>query len=280
MTGGGESLRARVRARSGDAGFSLADHATDDKLGLKRPEVERELEGDFGERLAGLQERLWAEGRRSLLVILQAMDCGGKDGTITHVIGLVNPQGVTIKSFKAPTPSERRHDFLWRIRKALPAPGWIGIHNRSHYEDVLFPVVHGELDPATVALRYGQINAFEQELMDAGTTVVKFFLHISREEQRERLLERLRDPDKRWKFNPRDLAERERWDAYQAAYAAAIGACSTDTAPWYVVPADRKWVRNWVVAHVLEEVLTDLHPEYPKADFDVAEYERRLRGQP
>lgn len=213
--------------------------------------------------LGELQTRLWAEGSRSLLVVLQAMDAGGKDGTIRKVFTGVNPQGVRVTSFKAPTADELARDFLWRVHARVPAHGEIGVFNRSHYEDVLIVRVD-ELVPESVwRPRYDHIRAFEENLAAGGTTVVKLFLHISPEEQAERLQARLDDPTKRWKFEAADLAVRERWDDYQAAYAEAIAATSTDAAPWYVIPANRKWYRNWAVLNVLLATLGGMDPQFP-----------------
>ncbi|MGQ0837862.1 PPK2 family polyphosphate kinase [Actinokineospora sp.] len=229
---------------------------------------------DIGARLAATQEALWAEGvfgggSRGVLLVLQGMDTSGKGGTIKHVCGLVNPQGLRISSFKKPTRAELRHDFLWRIRRQVPTPGLIGVFDRSHYEDVLIARVEELVPAATWEARYDLINEFEAELTARGTTVVKCFLHISPEEQRERLIARLKDPAKQWKYNPGDLAARSKWSHYQEAYAAALDRCSTDAAPWYTVPADRKWYRNWVVANLLLETLTELDPTLPEPDFDV-----------
>ncbi|WP_328851467.1 hypothetical protein OG994_27615 [Micromonospora globbae] len=215
---------------------------------------------------------------RRLLLVLQAMDCGGKDGTIKRVAGAMNPLGLHIRSFGPPTAEELRHDFLWRIRRALPPPGYVGIFNRSHYEDVLVARVEGLVPEATWRARYDEINAFERELAGAGVTLVKVMLHISYAEQGERLLERLDDPRKHWKYNPADVDARSRWDDYQAAYAEALGRCGTDAAPWFVVPADRKWYRDWAVAHLLRETFDTLALGYPAAGFDVARERERLRS--
>ncbi|MFB8265571.1 polyphosphate kinase 2 family protein [Streptomyces sp. NPDC055955] len=237
----------------------------------------------MGERLADLQERLWASGtggdRRRILLILQGMDTSGKGGTVKHVIGLFNPSGCRIKAFKAPTAEERGHTFLWRIMRALPEPGEIGIFDRSQYEDVLAARVRGLVPRRRLGGRYGQINRFEQSLAEDGVTVVKCFLHISYGEQRERLLERLDNPDKHWKFSMGDIEDRALWPAYQEAYEIALERCSTDAAPWYVVPADRKWYRNWAVSKLLLEHLEALDPKYPKADFDVAGAREQLLAQ-
>ncbi|KUN22063.1 phosphate--nucleotide phosphotransferase [Streptomyces antibioticus] len=234
----------------------------------------------MGERLAELQERLWAAStagdRRRVLLILQGMDTSGKGGTVKHVIGLLNPSGCRIKAFKAPTPAELKHPFLWRIRQALPAPGEIGIFDRSHYEDVLIARVRGLAPRSELTRRYARINRFEQSLTGNDVTVIKCFLHLSYDEQRARLLERLDRPDKHWKFNPGDIDERELWPAYQEAYELALRRCATPRAPWYLIPADRKWYRNWAVSRLLLEHLEALDPQYPKADFDVEACRKRL----
>jgi PPK2 family polyphosphate:nucleotide phosphotransferase len=234
----------------------------------------------LGPRLSDLQERLHAEGvsggRRSLLLVLQGMDTAGKGGVVRHVIGQVDPQGCEIASFKAPTKEELAHDFLWRIRKRLPGPGKLGVFDRSHYEDVLVVRVHGLVPRSTWSRRYAAINRFEARLVTDQIRVVKVFLHTSKEEQRQRLLARLDDPTKHWKFNPRDVDERAFWGDYQEAYAAALERCNSDAAPWYRVPADRKWYRNWAVASLLVEQLEDMKLTWPKADFDVEEQRARL----
>ncbi|WP_188132394.1 polyphosphate kinase 2 family protein [Streptomyces boluensis] len=237
----------------------------------------------LGERLAELQERLYAAStggdRRRLLLVLQGMDTSGKGGTVKHVIGLFNPSGCRIKAFKTPTAEELNHPFLWRVIKALPEPGEIGIFDRSHYEDVLIARVRELVPRSQLGRRYGQINRFERTLNDDGVTVVKCFLHISPDAQRDRLLERLDRPDKHWKFNPTDIDERALWPAYQEAYEIALERCSTPVAPWYVIPADRKWYRNWAISKLLLEHLEALDPAYPKADFDVAACRERLLRQ-
>ena len=200
------------------------------------------------EQLRRLQERLYAGSVQALLIVLQAMDTGGKDGTIKHVMSGVNPQGCRVTSFKVPTSTELAHDFLWRVHHEVPPRGIIGIFNRSHYEDVLVTRVHGQITEKVAEQRFVHINNFEKLLAQTGVTVLKFFLHISKNEQRKRLEARLRDPEKQWKFNSGDLEERKLWSKYQAAYETAIAATSTEYAPWYVVPANRKWYRNLVVA--------------------------------
>jgi len=223
-------------------------------------------------------ERLYAEHKRSLLVVLQGMDTSGKDGTITHVVRNFNPQGVMITPFKAPTPEEKRHGFLWRIRRRLPVPGDIGIFNRSHYEDVLIARVHSMAAPAVIERRYDQINDFEKQLVKDGTTVVKFCLDISLVEQRKRLADRLKAPDKQWKFNPHDIEERAYWDDYMSAYGLAITRCSTRWAPWYVIPANDKVYRNWAVTMILAETLQEMSPQYPHPKLDVPRLLRRLKA--
>jgi PPK2 family polyphosphate:nucleotide phosphotransferase len=217
-------------------------------------------------RLEELQEALYAEGRHRLLVVLQAMDAGGKDGVIRSVFDGVNPQGVRVHCFKQPNEVERAHDFLWRIHPQVPGNGEIAIFNRSHYEDVLVARVHGLVPEKVWRARYQHIVAFEQMLVDEGTTILKFFLHISRAEQRRRLQERIDDPSKRWKFNAADLAERSHWVAYQRSYADAIAATTTARAPWFIVPADHNWYRDLVVAEVLVAALDALRIRLPKGD--------------
>jgi PPK2 family polyphosphate:nucleotide phosphotransferase len=217
------------------------------------------------EQLQELQERLYAESERSVLVVLQAMDAGGKDGTIRHVFRGLNPLGVRVASFKAPTDEELDHDFLWRIHRHAPRDGELTVFNRSHYEDVLIARVR-ELVPEDIwRRRYEHIRAFEDLLTDTGTCVVKVMLHISKDEQRDRLQARVDHAKKRWKFNPADLAERARWDSYQAAYEEALRETSTDRAPWYCIPADRKWYRNWAVLRILVETMEEMDPQWPEA---------------
>ena len=217
------------------------------------------------------QTRLWAESSRSLLMVLQAMDAGGKDGTIRKVFTGVNPQGVRVASFKAPTPEELAHDFLWRIHKQVPVHGEMGVFNRSHYEDVLVVRVDSLVPKHVWKERYEQIRAFESTLAASGTTVVKFFLHISKEEQAVRLKERLDDPAKHWKFAAADLEVRKRWDEYQQAYEDAINETSTHAAPWYVIPADRKWYRNWAILQVLLATMHRLDPQFPPEEDGLAD---------
>jgi PPK2 family polyphosphate:nucleotide phosphotransferase len=227
-----------------------------------------------------LQERLFAHGRtgghKRLLLVVQGMDTSGKGGTMRHAVGLMDPQGVRIKAFKAPTPEEKRRGFLWRIKQELPGPGFVGVFDRSHYEDVLIGRVRKLATEATIERRYDSINAFESELADSGCTIVKVMLHISEQEQKERLLERVENPAKYWKYNPADVNERERWPEYQRAYEIALERCNTTNAPWFVVPADRKWYRNWAVTTLLIEHLQTLDLDWPEADFDVEAERKRV----
>jgi PPK2 family polyphosphate:nucleotide phosphotransferase len=208
------------------------------------------------------------------------MDTSGKGGTVRHVVGQCDPSGLHVATFGRPTPEELEHDFLWRIRRQLPAPGKIGVFDRSHYEDVLAARVRGAVDKRTWSRRYRTISAFEAKLAAEGTRVVKCFLHISAEEQRARLLARLDDPTKHWKYNPGDLEDRALWEEYMAAYADALERCSTDVAPWHIVPADRKWYRNWAITQLLIEALEELDLRWPEPDFDLAEEHRRLLAIP
>ena len=261
-------------------GDTLADRATDGVATAPgdRADTEAATQVLLAE-LAGLQERLYAEGvgggSRSLLLLLQGMDTSGKDGSVRRVVGAMNPAGVRITSFKKPTSEELSHDFLWRIDRALPVAGLVGVFNRSQYEDVLVVRVHDLVPESEWSTRYDRINEFEHRIVDAGTHMVKVMLHISKAEQKQRLADRLADPTKHWKYNVGDLKERSFWDGYQAAYQDALARCSTDSAPWYVVPADHKWCRDWLVANLLVTAMRDLNPVYPPADFDVAE-QRRL----
>ncbi|MEO8744332.1 MAG: PPK2 family polyphosphate kinase [Candidatus Dormibacter sp.] len=273
-----KQLRDLLRAEPQDGHVRLVEWDPDSTPGLKHA---RKAVADADKnhaRLFNLQERLFAEGKRSLLIVLQGMDTSGKDGTVTHVIGNLNPQGVQITAFKAPTPEEKRHGFLWRIRKHLPEPGTIGIFNRSHYEDVLIARVHALAEPPVIERRYIAINQFERDLVRARTKVVKFCLHITYDEQRKRLVDRLKDPNKRWKFKENDVDERAYWDDYQSAYSIAITRCSTPWAPWYVIPADNKDYRNWAVTRILIETLEEMNPQYPVPKLDIARLMKRLKG--
>jgi PPK2 family polyphosphate:nucleotide phosphotransferase len=272
-----KQVRDLVRASPSDGRFRMADVDPDSTPGLKRQKrALMDLEA-HRKALFDLQERLFAEHKRSVLIVLQGMDGSGKDGTITHVIGDLNPQGVLITPFKAPTPQERRHSFLWRIRKRLPAAGQIGIFNRSHYEDVLIARVHNLAEPPIIERRYDVINRFEKDLVRRGTKVVKLCLDISYAEQRRRFLDRLEDPDKRWKFSEHDIDERAYWDDYMSAYSIAITRCSTRWAPWYVIPADDKVYTNWAVTKILLETLEEMNPQYPQPKLNIAALMKRLK---
>ena len=227
-------------------------------------------------RLDKLQYALYAEARRAVLVVLQGRDTSGKDGTIRNVFGPLDPQSTAVTAFKAPTEQELRHDFLWRVHQAVPGHGLIGIFNRSHYEDVLVVRVRELVPEGVWRPRYEQINRFERNLVESGTTVLKFFLHISRDEQRERLLARLEEPEKFWKFNPGDLEDRRRWDDYTAAAEEMIARTSTEVAPWYVVPADRKPLRDVLVAETVVAALERMDPRYPRPTGDLKEWRREL----
>ena len=234
----------------------------------------------LGDELSDLQERLFAHGRtgspQRILLVLQGMDTSGKGGTLRHTVGLVDPQGVRIKSFKAPTKEELSHDFLWRIRRAVPDPGYLGVFDRSHYEDVLIARVNELASLEEIDRRYDAINEFERELVEDGTVVLKCMLHVSKEEQRARLLARLDNPDKHWKYEPGDIDSRLRWADYQEAYALALERTNTEHAPWYVVPSDRKWFRNLAVGQLLLASLRGMDLGWPAADFDVDAERARL----
>lgn len=258
-----------------DGVFSLAAIDPADTQGLdedRDKDAAKDRLDENKERLDDLQERLYAEGKQSLLLILQAMDTAGKDSTIRKVVGDVNPQGCRVTSFKAPSAEELAHDFLWRIHDHAPPKGYIGVFNRSHYEDVLIVRVHGWAAPELLEKRYDHINAFEKLLADHGTRIVKVMLYISKDYQLERLRRRLRRPDKHWKFNPDDLKERERWDDYMAAYEIALRRCSTPYAPWYVIPAEERWFRNLVISQLLVDTLDAMDPQFPEPGFDPADY--------
>ena len=278
MTANAE-LVARLRLPTGSVDLAAIDTDIAPGFGGSKADGKAALYA-MGDTLSDLQERLFAEGRsggrRSLLLVLQGMDTSGKGGTLRHTVGLMDPQGVRITSFKAPSPEELEHDFLWRIINARPEPGYVGVFDRSHYEDVLIARVRELVPPEEIERRYDAINAFEAELVEDGTTIVKCMLHISAAEQKERLLARLDDPSKHWKYNTGDLAERAKWPAYQEAYAIALERTNTDAAPWHVIPSDKKWYRNLAIGHLLLDALEGMDLQWPKADFDVAEEKRRL----
>jgi PPK2 family polyphosphate:nucleotide phosphotransferase len=278
-----ESLTTHLRLPSGKV--DLAKIPTQAAPGFDGNKADGEAAlAALGPDLSELQERLFAErtvgSERRVLLVLQGMDTSGKGGVLRHTVGLVDPQGVRITSFKAPSEEERKHDFLWRIRNALPLAGQIGVFDRSHYEDVLIVKVRELAPPEEIERRYGAINEFEKELTDGGTTIIKCMLHISAAEQKARLLARLEDPTKHWKYNPGDLDERALWPAYRDAYELALERTTTDYAPWHVIPADKKWYRNYAIGTLLLEALRSLDPQWPAADFDVAHEIQRLTDEP
>ncbi|MFD7159955.1 PPK2 family polyphosphate kinase [Kribbella sp. NPDC059898] len=277
VAGGG--LRELLRVPAGEIDLTTYDTRSTAGFGGSKDDGKEALAG-LGAEVSDWQERLFAEGRsggeRSILLVLQGMDTSGKGGVIRHGAGLMDPQGLKITSFKAPTPAEKRRGFLWRIRQAVPGGGMIGIFDRSHYEDVLIARVRELVTPNVWTRRYDQINEFEAELTASGVKIVKCYLHISPDEQRTRLEARLDDATKHWKYNPSDVDERQLWPDYMDAYHAAIERCNTADAPWYVIPSDRKWYRNWAVTTILLETLKELNPEWPAADFDVEKEKKRL----
>ena len=261
---------ARWRVEPGTK-VDLADIDTRSTEGAPGDKAKTEAASEeLGVEMQGLQERLYAEGERSLLVVLQAIDAGGKDGTIKNVFRGLNPASCRVVSFKVPSEEERSHDFLWRVHAKAPAKGEVVVFNRSHYEDVLVVRVHSLVPEEVWRPRYELINDFEANLAAAGTRIVKLYLHISKAEQAERFQARLDDPTKQWKFRKGDLAERARWDDYMAAFQEAVNRTSTGLAPWYVVPADRKWYRDWAVNRILVETLADMDPQYPPPEEDLA----------
>lgn len=262
---------------------AIATRATPGFTGTGKTDAETAM-CHLGSRLADLQEQLYAEGhtggRRSLLLVLQGMDTAGKGATVKHVLGLVNPMGVQYHAFKKPTPEEREHHFLWRVKRRLPPPGIVGVFDRSHYEDVVVVRVHELVPPEMWSCRYSTINRFEEKLVASGTRIVKCFLHISKEEQRRRLIARFDDPTKRWKYAPADIDERAYWDDYQQAYSDALRKCNTEAAPWYAVPADRRWYRNWAVTRILTEQLEEMGLTWPTPEgWDLEEERARLAAE-
>lgn len=277
---GDGDLRARLKAcPSPGGGYDLSgvDPASTPMVSSRRV-AERQLDGRLGRRLAAHHDVVYANQDASVLVVLQGLDASGKNGTIKHVISRMNPAAVRVASFKAPTPVEERHHFLWRIRQQLPDPGELVVFDRSHYEDLVVPLATGELDDVALKKRVRDVNRFEQELVANSTVVIKCLLHISYDEQRERFLRRLRRDDKRWKFNEGDLDTRDRWTAFQAAYGSVVASTATADAPWYVVPSDHKWYRNWAVARIIADSLADLGLRYPQPDIDVDAMRERLNA--
>lgn len=255
------SLRDRLVVKTGSK-VSLATHDPSETFGLTKDDAPAALAANV-KRLADVQERMWAERRHRVLIVLQGMDASGKDGTIKHVMSGFHPLGCRVNGFGVPSEIELGHDYLWRVHQVVPGNGEVAIFNRSHYEDVLVVRVHSLVPKERWSKRYDQINAFEQTLANEGTTILKFFLHISQDEQRARLQSRIDTPDKRWKFKAGDLVERKLWDQYMAAYEEALERCSTKVAPWYVIPADRKWFRDIAVAEILADTMDDLDLRYP-----------------
>ena len=268
-----------LRLQPGPVNLTTYDTGATPGFGGDKVAGKRELAG-LARPIADLQERLFAHGRtggqRRLLLVLQGMDTSGKGGTMRHAVGLMDPQGVRIKAFGPPTADERRRGFLWRIRQAMPAPGEVGVFDRSHYEDVLIARVRALAAPATIEKRYAAINDFEAKLVASGCDVLKVMLHISSSEQKARLMARLDDSTKYWKYKPGDVDERRLWDDYQRAYELALERCNTEDAPWHIVPADRKWYRNWAITRLLIEHLDALALDWPQPDFDVELERKRL----
>ena len=269
------SVRDMLKARAWNRQVSLADVDPGDHLGLKRRKIAAALD-KYGPELLDLQERLFAEKKQAILIVLQGLDTSGKDGTVRHVMAAMNPQGVHVRPFVAPSASELRHHFLWRFKKELPEPGHITIFNRSYYEDVLIARVKKLAAPEVIESRYGQINRFEAGLVRSNVIPVKICLHISNEEQRQRLLARLNTPEKRWKFSLNDIKERGLWDEYQEAFNMLLTRCSTPTAPWYIVPADDKPFRDWAVSRILLETLRAMNPRVPMPKLNVPSLIRQL----
>jgi PPK2 family polyphosphate:nucleotide phosphotransferase len=245
--------------------------------GNEKGQRDEELMAKTTARLDELQYTLYAEGQRSVLIVLQGMDTAGKDGTIRHVMSGASPQSCKVTSFKIPSSHEQAHDFLWRIHEAVPEKGNIGIFNRSQYEDVLIVRVHKLVPKSVWSERYDEINRFEKYLTDNGTTVLKFFLHISKDEQKRRIEERIADPAKHWKLSPADLKEREFWDDYTEAYEDVVSKCSTKHSPWFIIPANHKWFRNLAVSKIMVETLEKMDPQYPTPEMDIARMKRLLK---
>jgi PPK2 family polyphosphate:nucleotide phosphotransferase len=258
----------KLRAKPGGQ-FKLGNFATDDTHGVSKAKAEKGL-ATHTEKLAALHDLLYAEHKRALLIVLQGMDAAGKDGTIKHVMSGVNPQGCFVTSFKQPSVAELDHDFLWRVHAAVPGKGTIGIFNRSHYEDVLITRVHNLVPREVWKKRYDAINDFERILTESGVHVIKFFLHMSSGEQEKRFMARLTDPNKNWKSSAADFSERKYWNDYQAAYQEAVAKCTTRDAPWYVIPSDHKWFRNFAVGEIVIETLGSLKMKYPSVDIEKA----------
>ena len=270
------SLRDELRL-PGTEGFTLSAIATDaTPQAPKKKKAKKALESDLADELFDLHEMMMAAEDHALLLVLQGTDASGKGGTVKHVVRRVNPGGIRVAGFVEPDSEEEKHHFLWRIRQELPPPGYLGAFDRSHYEDLVVPVVEGEIDEEQLESRVTDVREFEEDLVKNGTLLVKCYLHVSYDEQRYRFLRRLRRDDKRWKFNEKDLDTRSKWDAYQAAYGRALAATDSDEAPWYVIPADHKWYRNWAIANLLIETLQGMNLSYPQPDLDLDVLRDRL----
>jgi PPK2 family polyphosphate:nucleotide phosphotransferase len=271
MADRGKALVEMLRVKPGKS-LELKDIDPRDKCGFDDDEATKTATETLAREIDALQDRLYAEGRRALLVILQGTDTSGKDGTIRGVFNATGPLGVSVTAFRQPSENELAHDYFWRVHAVCPKRGTIGIFNRSHYEDVLIAKVRGFASKETIEQRYEQINDFERMLTENGTVILKFMLHISKKEQAERLQERLDDPRKRWKFNAGDLDDRKHWNEYQDAYETMLNRCSTPWAPWHVIPADRKWVRNAAIASIVKATLEEMNPTYPKVPWDPSDF--------
>ena len=267
-----KGLIETLRVKPGGKVKLKASDARGDQL-FKDQDETKAATAALAESINDLQDRLYAERQRALLVVLQGMDTSGKDGTVRDVFNATGPIGISIHAFGRPSELELAHDYLWRVHAACPRRGMIGIFNRSHYEDVLVPGAHGLLPKSEIEKRYEQINDFERMLVENGTVVLKFMLHISKEKQAERLQERLDDPKKRWKFNPGDLDDRKLWDSFEEAYETMLESCSTKIAPWYVIPADRKWVRNAAIGQIVKATLEEMDPQYPKPTWKPSDFQ-------
>lgn len=271
MTDQERALREKLRIEPGEK-IRLRDRNPRDKSLFGDEQQTKAATAALAKEIDTLQDRLYAEGSRALLVILQGTDTSGKDGTIRSVFNATGPLGVSVHAFGPPSRLELEHDYLWRVHAACPRRGTIGIFNRSHYEDVLIGRVRKLAPEKVIEQRYEQINAFEKMLVETGTTILKFMLHISKDEQKERLQQRLADPAKHWKFNPGDLEDREHWDDYQEAYEIMLHRCSTQWAPWHIIPADRKWVRNAAIATIVKATLEEMDPQYPKVSWNPEDF--------
>jgi PPK2 family polyphosphate:nucleotide phosphotransferase len=263
------SLKLLLKPGKKTRKLKLKDWDPDYDAGKKKEEVEKELV-HFSSRISELQYKLFAANSQSLVIILQGVDTSGKDGTIRHVMGALNPQSCYVRPFKVPTTEELSHDYLWRVHMAVPSKGQIAIFNRSHYDDIIEVRVHNLVPKNELTPRYGQINDFEKYLAENHVTILKFFLHISKHEQKKRLQERLEDPTKRWKISEGDLENRKYWDKYMESYEEALSKCSTKWAPWYIIPANLKWFRNWAVAQIILETLDSMKLKYPQPRIDVS----------